>query len=148
MLYITILSLYSQACFTLETLVTSSKYPRGLTRGIAYGQWAYWCTLGMAAWAGIYMPAGGIRTALIVTPVFPALLIVAVAYWVYASSDEYFRTRLLKSAVVTMIVVAFCTLVYFFMELVGYPRLSMVWVNLLGWSIFNLQMLYLISRSR
>jgi len=37
---------------------------------------------------------------------------------------------------------------YFVLELFGFPRLSMVWINLLGWSIFNLQMLYVIFRSR
>jgi hypothetical protein len=122
--------------------------PRKLFRGIAYSQWAYWCTLAMAAWAGIYLPSGSIRAVLIVTPVLPAILIVAVSYWIYAASDEYFRVRLLKSAVVTMVLVGSCTLAYFLLEVVGYPRLSMLWVNLLGMSIFNLQMLYLISRAR
>ena len=37
---------------------------------------------------------------------------------------------------------------YFVLELFGFARLSMVWINLLGWSIFNLQMLYVIFRSR
>jgi hypothetical protein len=37
---------------------------------------------------------------------------------------------------------------YFFLELLGVPRLSMLWVNLLGWSVFSLQMLFVIFRSR
>jgi uncharacterized membrane protein len=122
--------------------------PRSLFSGIAYGQWAYWCTLAMAAWAGIYMPSGSIRSVIIATPVLPAILIVAVSYWIYAASDEYFRVRLLKSAVVTMVAVGLCTLAYFLLELFGYPKLSMLWVNLVGMSIFNLQMLYLISRAK
>ena len=101
----------------------------------------------MAVWAGIDMPAGSIRAVLIVTPVVPAILIVAVSYWIYAASDEYFRLRLLKSAVVTMIAVGSCTLGYFVLELFGYPKMSMLWVNLFGMSIFNLQMLYLILRA-
>jgi hypothetical protein len=127
--------------------VSTVNQPRGLFSGIAYSQWAYWCTLAMAAWAAIYLPIGSARAVIIVTPVLPAILIVAVSYWMYAASDEYFRVRLLKSAVVTMIAVGLCTLAYFFLELFGYPKLSMLWVNLLEMSIFNLQMLYLISRA-
>ena len=68
--------------------MSSDIYPRGLARSIFFSQWAYWCTLAMAAWSGLYLPAGSIRTALIVTPVLPALLIIAVSYWVYQACDE------------------------------------------------------------
>ena len=44
--------------------------------------------------------------------------------------------------------IAFGTLTYFVMELLGFPRLSMIVVNLFGWSIFNLLMIYVITRSR
>jgi hypothetical protein len=44
--------------------------------------------------------------------------------------------------------VGFCTLGYFFLELLGFPRLSMLAVNLLGWSVFNLQMVFVIIRAR
>ena len=40
------------------------------------------------------------------------------------------------------------TLIWFFFELAGYPKLSMLWVNIAGWSIFNLQMLMVIFGSR
>ena len=102
----------------------------------------------MAAWSYAYMPQGSIRTALLLTPILPALLIVAVAYWVYQSCDEYVRSRILQCIAITAVIVAFCTSSYFVLELFGLPRLSMVWINLLGWSIFNLQMLFVILRSR
>ena len=35
-----------------------------------------------------------------------------------------------------------------FLELLGFPHVSMLWVNLLGWSVFNVQMLFVILRSR
>lgn len=124
------------------------RQPQGLFSGIAYSQWAYWCALAMATWAGIDMPSGTMRAVLIVTPVLPAILIVAVSYWIYTASDEYVRLRLLRSAVVTMIAVGSCTLAYFVLELFGYPKMSMLWVNLFGMSVFNLQMLYLISRAK
>ena len=51
-------------------------------------------------------------------------------------------------AAVTAVVVASFSLGCFFLELLGFPRLSMLWINLLGWSLFNLQVLYVIYRSR
>ncbi|HEY6924115.1 MAG TPA: hypothetical protein VI653_11655 [Steroidobacteraceae bacterium] len=128
--------------------MASNPYPPYAIRGIVSGQWTYWCTLVMADWSYAYMPQGSARTVLILTPILPALLIVGVAYWVYQACDEYVRSRIVRCTAITAIVVAFCTLSYFLLELFGLPRLSMLWVNLLGWSIFNLQMLYVILRSR
>jgi hypothetical protein len=128
--------------------MASDTFPRQAVLGIFFAQWAYWCTLAMAAWSYAYLPQGSIRDALIVTPVLPALLIIAVAYWIYLACDEFIRLTLLKCAVTTAITVAFCTLGYFFLELFGFPRLSMLVVNLLGWSVFNLQMVLVIIRSR
>jgi hypothetical protein len=102
----------------------------------------------MAAWSGLYMPVGSIRTALLLTPILPALLVIAVAYWLYQACDEYIRLKILRSVAITAAIVAFATLAYFLLELSGFPRLSMLAVNLFGWSIFNLQMLYVIIRSR
>jgi hypothetical protein len=82
------------------------------------------------------------------TPILTALFCVAVAYWLYEACDEYIRFRLLRCVAVTAVIIAFCTIGYFFMELLGFPRLSMLWVNLLGWSVFNLQVLFVIFRSR
>jgi len=123
-------------------------FPRKAVLGIFFSQWAYWCTLAMAAWSYAYMPEGSIRNTLILTPVLPAFLIVAVAYWMAQACDEFIRLRILKSVVITATAVAFCTLGYFFLELFGFPRLSMLAVNLFGWSVFNLLMVYVMNRSR
>jgi hypothetical protein len=122
--------------------------PRKVALNLFWCQWAYWSTLAMAAYSYHYLPAGSIRTTLILTPVLPALLVVTVAYWIYQACDEFIRLRILSCVVITAIAVACCTLGYFFLELFGFPRLSMVAVNLFGWSIFNLSMLYVIMRSR
>jgi hypothetical protein len=82
----------------------------------------------MAAWSYAYLPPGSIRATLIVTPVLPALLIVAVAYWIYLACDEFIRLTLLKRAVITAITVSFCTLGYFLLELFGFFNLHMVFV--------------------
>ena len=128
--------------------MASHAYPPYAVRGIVSGQWTYWVTLGIAAWSYAYMPQGSTRSALILTPILPTLLILATAYWVYKACDEYIRARILKSVAITAAVVALSTSSYFILELFGFPRLSMLWINLLGWSIFNLQMLYVIIRSR
>jgi hypothetical protein len=122
--------------------------PRKVALNMFWCQWAYWCALAGAAYSYRYFPEGRTRGFLILTPVLPALLIVAFAYWVYDACDEFIRLRILKCVVITAIAVASCTLGYFFLELFGFPRLSMVAVNLFGWSVFNLSMLYVIIRSR
>ena len=111
-------------------------------------QWGYWTTLGMAAWLWHSMPEGIVRSSLVLSPVLLALLIVANAYWIYEACDEFIRLRILKCVVVTAIVVAASTLGYFFMELLGFPRLSMLAIHLFGLSVFNLSMLYVVIRSR
>ena len=122
--------------------------PRRAALGIFFGQWSYWCTLAMAAWSYKYIPPGGIRTTIILTPVLPAVLIVAIAFWMYQACDEFIRLRILRCLVLTALAVAFGTLSYFVLELFGFPQLSMIVVNLLGWSVFNLLMIYVIIRSR
>jgi hypothetical protein len=122
--------------------------PRRAVFFIFLSQWNYWVMLAVAAWSYRYMPGGSIRNTLILTPVLPALVIVPLAYWLYQACDEFIRLRLLKCVVITAIAVAIVTLGYFFLELFGFPRLSMLAVNLFGWSVFNLQMVYVILRSR
>jgi len=122
--------------------------PEFAVRSVAYSQWAYWCSLVIAALSVIYVPPGSLRTVVILTPILTASLCLAVAYWLYKASDEYIRFRLLICVVLTAVVVASCSLIYFFLELLGFPRLSMLWINLLGWSVFNLQVLYILHRSR
>jgi hypothetical protein len=125
-----------------------SELPGSAMRGVLWSQWAYWCSLAVSALSIEYIPPGSVRTAVLLTPVLTALLSVSVAYWLYQACDEYLRLRLLKCAAVTAIVIAFCTLAYFFLELLGLPHMSMLWVNLLGWSVFNIQMLFILLRSR
>jgi hypothetical protein len=57
------------------------------------------------------------------------------------------RIRIHRSITITALVVAFGSLGYFCLELLGFPRQSMIWVSILGWSVFNLQLLYVIFRA-
>jgi hypothetical protein len=122
--------------------------PRHALRGIALSQWAYWCSLAAAVLSLSYLPPGSIRIAVMLTPVLTAVLCVATTWWCYEACDEYLRARIQRGVTATSIVVAGATLSYFILELFGFPRLSMLWVNLFGWSVFNLQMLFVIYRSR
>ena len=122
--------------------------PRYAVRAVAWSQWAYWCSLAMAALSVRYVPPGSIRMIVMLVPVLTATLCVSTAYWLYESCDEYVRGAILRSVARTAVIVAAGTLICFVLELSGVPRLSMLWVNLLGWSVFNVQMLFVILRSR
>lgn len=128
--------------------MAGNAHPREAMKGIFWCQWAYWCSLALAIYSYGYYPPSNTRTVLVLTPVLPALLIVAVAYWIYQDCDEYIRLKILRAVAVTAIIVSFGTLICFILELFAYPRLSALWVNLVGWSLFNVQMLYVLFRSR
>jgi hypothetical protein len=123
--------------------MSDAKFPRTAASAILWSQWAYWCALGIAVWAYFAMPSGSIRSFLVITPVAPGLLIFAVSYWLYLSCDEYVRHRTVRAAAITAIGIGLLSLVYFFLERLGFPKLSMMWIQVIGWSIFNVQMLYL-----
>jgi uncharacterized membrane protein YwzB len=128
--------------------MTTHALPQFAIRGVVFSQWAYWWSLAIAALSVSYVPPGSIRNAVMLLPILTTILCGAVAYWVYQSCDEFVRLKLLKGAAVTAIVITGCTLGYFFLELLGFPRISMVWVGILGWSAFNLQLLLVIRRSQ
>ena len=127
---------------------TPAALPHNAARYVFLSQWAYWCSLAVALLSVRYIPLGAIRTAVMLTPVLTAALCVATSFWLYEACDEYQRVRILRGVTFTAIILAIGTLGYFLLELAGFPRLSMLPVNLLGWSVFNLQMLYVIFRSR
>jgi len=125
-----------------------TKFTRSAVSAIFWSQWAYWCTLAMAVWAYAVLPGGSVRTLLILTPVMPGILVFAVSYWLYRASDEYIRLRTLQAATITAGAVALLCLACFLLELAGMPRLSMMWVHVVGWSLFNAQMLRLALEAR
>jgi hypothetical protein len=131
-----------------EKAVNHGALPPYAVRGVAFSQWTYWCSLAIAALSVRFIPPGGIQTAVMLVPVLAAILSVSVAYWVYEACDEFVRIQLLKAVARTAILAACITLVYFFLELSGFPHVSMLWINLLGWSVFNLQVILIIRRSR
>jgi hypothetical protein len=116
--------------------------------GIAFGLWAYLCTLVMAAVAPRYLGAGGMRELVILLPMLTTLLMVSILYWVYRANDEYIRRRILKCAAASGIILAFSSVGYFCLERLGYPQLSMIVVNLYGWAVFTILVLWVLYRRR
>lgn len=84
---------------------------------------------------------GIVRAVLVLAPIMPGLLIFAVSYWLYKTCDEYIRLRTLQAATVTAVIVAVLSMIYFFLELLGFPRLSAMWIHIVGWSLFDAQIL-------
>jgi len=121
--------------------------PKFAVEGVMYSQLAYWSSLACAALSVFYIPPGSVRTFVILTPVLTAVLCASVAGWVYSACDEYVRARILRAVTITALAVALGSLAYFCLELLGYPRQSMLWVSILGWSAFNLQLLFVIFRA-
>jgi hypothetical protein len=126
----------------------SATLPRQTLLAVAASQWAYWCSFAVSALAVRFVPAGVVRNAVMGLPLVTGLLCFSVAYWLYEACDEYVRAALLRCIVRTAAIVALATVLYFIAELAGVQRLSMLWVNLFGWSVFNLQLVAIIFRSR
>jgi hypothetical protein len=130
----------------MESRMATESLPRFALRAVGYSQWAYWCSLAGALLSLRYLPPGGARALVIATPALTAALCVAASFWLYEACDEYLRVRMLRAATRTAVIVAAGTLACFIFELFGAERVSMLWVNLGAWSVFNLQVLFVLLR--
>lgn len=128
--------------------MNATRFPSPAVKAIFWSQWAYWSTLGVAICAYIIMPHGSVRTVLILTPILPGLFIFAVTYWLVKASDEYIRLRTLQAGTITAMIVVILAMIYFFLELLGFPKLSMMWIPIVGWTVFDAQMICLMVRWR
>ncbi len=81
-------------------------------------------------------------------PMLAALLVVGIIFWVYLASDELIRHRILKCTALTGMIMAVSSLGYFCLEMQGYARLSMIVINLYGWAVFTVLMLWVLYRAR
>jgi hypothetical protein len=109
----------------------------------------YLCTLVLAATVAWFFPLGSLRVLVVgLVPLLTLVLNVFITCSVYRASDEYIRLRILKCAAFTGVILMFGTLGYFCLEQFGYPRLSMIVVNVVGWSFFNLLLIGVRFRAR
>ena len=105
----------------------------------------YLAALAGATWALTSMPMGPMRIAVILAPILPGLALIGLTVRAYGRCDEFIRLRILQAAAVAAIGVAGLSLVYFFFELLGFPRLSTAWISNVAWAIFVAQMLRLLA---
>jgi hypothetical protein len=105
----------------------------------------YLAALATATWALTSVPAGLLRTSVILAPILPGLALIGLTVRAYGRSDEFIRLRILQAAALAAIVVAVFSLVYFFFELLGFPHLSTAWISNILWAVFVAQMLRLIA---
>jgi len=75
-------------------------------------------------------------TVLTLPPIVPGVLIIAGAIWQYRACDEFIRSRILSAAAASAVVTAIWTLAYSYLEMIGFPRIGMMWVGNAGWLIF------------
>jgi hypothetical protein len=108
----------------------------------------YLAALAVASWALPSLAAGPLRTTVILMPILPGLALIGLTVRAYQHCDEYIQLRTLQAAAIAVVVVAVFSLVYFFMELLGLPRLSSAWYSNVVWLVFVAQMLRLIAAGR
>jgi hypothetical protein len=109
----------------------------------------YLTTLVAAAFAPQYMVPGTAREWVVAgVPMIMGLVMMGIVLRTYFASDAALRLRILKCAALTGVIMAFSTLGYFCLELLGQTRLSMIVVNLYGWALFTLMMLWVLARAR
>ncbi len=118
------------------------------TTGQLVSFWAYLVTVVVAVVWSPHFPQGGMRETLFLIQLLTLLLVVCVNYWIYRASDEYLRLRILKCTALTGVLLAFATLGYACLEELGYPRQSMLVVNVCGLALFVIQMVWVRYRAR
>jgi hypothetical protein len=108
----------------------------------------YLAVAAAAAWALTTPITGPLRTGLILVPIIPGLWLIWLTLRSYARSDEFIRLRILQAASLTAVLVAALALVYAYLELLGLPRLSAVWLSNFIWLVFVLQMVRLFATGK
>ncbi len=107
--------------------------------------WMYLATLALAVHALSAAGPGTARTLMILAPIVPGLALIWLSVRTYRRSDEFIRLRILQAASLAAVVMAVFALVYFFLELLGFPRLSTAWISNIGWAVFVTQIIRLIA---
>jgi hypothetical protein len=120
----------------------------GWMRQFGLAMAVYIATLATATWALTSVGAGPGRTALILAPILPGLALIGLTVRAYRRCDEFIRLRILQAAALAAIAVAVFALIYFFLELLGLPRLSAAWISNIVWAVFVAQMVRLIATGK
>jgi hypothetical protein len=104
----------------------------------------YLVAYGAAMWALVSLPAGTTRTSLIILPIVPGLLMIWRGIVNYRHCDEFLRHKILEATALSAVFTAVWTLIYAYLEPLGFPHLNVGFVHTFGWPIFCWQMIRLL----
>lgn len=99
-------------------------------------QLGYWVFVAVAVLASRAELDSSLKRLFAVLPILPGIAIILVGVRIAKRCDEYIRVKLLEAAAIVAAMTAAWTLIYSYLEIVGFPRLSMMWVGNIGWSVF------------
>lgn len=136
---------------TLLTPVGGGRMTRFYTRpavGILFSLWTYLCCLFVADMAPRVLGGATRDFVVLALPLLTLLLLIGIVYFVYRASDEYIRHRILIAAALTGVILSFGASVYFCLERLGLPHLSMLVIILFGWALFTTLLLWVLYRAR
>jgi len=100
-----------------------------------------------AMWALATLPAGTTKSLLVLSPVLPGLAMIWNTALAYRRSDEFVRHEILYAAALAALVTAVWTLVYAYLEPLGFPHLNVGFVHTFGWPVFIWRMIRLMRLS-
>jgi hypothetical protein len=100
-----------------------------------------------AMWALASLPAGAMKSFLVLSPVLPGLAMIWNTVLAYRRSDEFVRHEILYAAALAALVTAVWTLVYAYLEPLGFPHLNPGFVHTFGWPVFIWRMIRLMRMS-
>jgi hypothetical protein len=105
----------------------------------------YIAATAICAWGSTLDAATPVRAVLVLLPVLPGLALIGLTVRAYRQCDHLIQLRMLQAAALAAIVVAVFATVYYFLELLGLPRLSAAWISNIVWAVFMVQMVRLIA---
>jgi hypothetical protein len=110
-----------------------------------FGWWffAYLLCYGLAMWALPNLPPGPLRTSLVLSPITPGLAMIFATVVAYRRGDEFVQREVLIATALAALVTAVWTLVYAYLEALGFPHLNVGFVHTFGWPIFLWRMVRL-----
>ena len=110
-----------------------------------FGWWVlvYLVAYAAAMWALFNLAPGTERTLLVLAPIPPGLLLIWSTLRAYRIADEFVQREILLAATQAALFTAVWTLIYAYLEPLGFPHLNVGFVHTLGWPIFLWRMVRL-----
>ena len=101
----------------------------------------------VAMWTLVTLSAGAAKSLLVLAPVIPGLGLIWTTVRAYQRSDEFVQREILFAAALAALVTAVWTLIYAYLELLGFPHLNVGFVHTFGWPVFIWRMIRLMRMS-